>query len=82
MFEYSSRKKPQRRLIMKKVLALAMAMAFTVSTASVSMAAYVKCTVKNVSGDTVTMECKKADRLNAGDSVTVKSKRKRAIEGC
>lgn len=67
---------------MKKVLVFAMAMAFTVSVASVSMAASVKCTVKSVSGNTVTMDCKKASKLKVGDAVTVKAKKSRAIEGC
>ncbi len=67
---------------MKKVLTLVMAMAFTVSAASVGMAASVKCTVKSVAGDTVTMDCKKASKLKAGDSVTVKPKKAKAIEGC
>ena len=67
---------------MKKVLAFAMAMAFTVSAASVSMAASVKCTVKAVDGSTVTMDCKKASKLKAGDSVSVKAKKAKAIEGC
>ena len=67
---------------MKKVLAIAMAMAFTVSAASVSMAASVKCTVKAVDGSTVTMDCKKASKLKVGDSVKVKAKKAKAIEGC
>ncbi len=67
---------------MKKVLVFAMAMAFTVSTASVSMAARVNCTVKAIDGKTVTMDCKKASKLKAGDKVTVKAKKAKAIEGC
>lgn len=67
---------------MKKVLAVAMAMAFTASVASVSMAASVKCTVKAVDGNTVTMDCKKASSLSAGQSVKVKAEKKKAIEGC
>lgn len=66
---------------MKKVLVLVMAMAFTASVASVSMAATEKCTVKAVDGKTVTLECKGAS-LKAGDAVTVKSAKKKAIEGC
>lgn len=68
---------------MKKVLVvLAMAMALSVSGASVSMARIAKCTVKAVDGDTVTMECKRAS-LKAGDDVIVKpAKKRRAIEGC
>ncbi len=64
---------------MKKVLAVAMALAFTASAASVSLAGSVKCTVKSVDGSTVTMDCAKG--LKAGDSVKVKAKKK-AIEGC
>ena len=67
---------------MKKVLAVAMAMAFTASVASVSMAASVKCTVKAVDGNTVTMDCKKASKLSAGQQVKVKAVKKKAIEGC
>jgi hypothetical protein len=66
----------------KKLLILAMAAAFTVSVAGVSMAAKVKCTVDGVNGDKVTMTCKKADKLKAGDKVSVKIAKKKAIEGC
>ena len=68
---------------MKKVLAVAMAMAFTASVASVSMAADVKCTVTAVDGNNVTMDCgKKASKLSAGTKVKVKAEKKKAIEGC
>ena len=67
---------------MKKVLAVAMALAFTASAASVTFAGTVKCTVKDVSGSTVTMDCKKASKLHAGDSVKVKAQKAKAIEGC
>ena len=68
---------------MKKVLAVAMAMAFTVSMASVSMAASVKCTVTAVDGSTVTMDCgKKASKLSVGSKCKVKADKKKAIEGC
>ena len=67
---------------MKKVLAVAMAMAFTVSMASVSMAGTVKCTVTAVDGHNVTMDCgSKASKLPVGTSVKVKAAKK-AIEGC
>jgi len=58
-----------------------MVAAFVMS-ASVAMAASVKCVVDTVDGDKVTMTCKKADSLKAGDKVTVKTKKKKAIEGC
>lgn len=68
---------------MKKVLAVAMAMAFTASVASVSMAGSVKCTVKSVDGSTVTMDCgKKASKLAVGSKCKVKAEKKKAIEGC
>jgi hypothetical protein len=66
----------------KKLLTLAMVAAFTVSVAGVSMAAKVKCTVDSVDGDKVTMTCKNADKLKAGDKVSVKAKKAKAIEGC
>ena len=67
---------------MKKVLAVAMALAFTASTASVTLAGKVKCTVKAVEGSSVTMDCKKASKLHVGDKVSVKAKKAKAIEGC
>ncbi|MBC8317339.1 MAG: hypothetical protein H8E41_05495 [Desulfobulbaceae bacterium] len=65
----------------KKLLTLAMAVAFTVSVVGVSMAASEKCTVDSVDGDKVTMTCKSTD-LKAGDKVKVKGDKKKAIEGC
>lgn len=66
----------------KKLLALTMAVLFTASTATVAMAGKVKCTVDSVDGDKVTMTCKDADNLKAGDKVEVKAKSGKAIEGC
>lgn len=67
----------------KKMLALALAMAFSVSTAAVGLAASVKCEVKSVDGDSVTLDCgKKASKLKVGSEVKVKSAKKVAIEGC
>jgi hypothetical protein len=67
---------------MKKLVTLAMAMAFVVSTAGMSMAASVTCKIKSIDGNTVTMDCKKADKLKAGQKVKVKVKKAMAIEGC
>ncbi|HIJ78444.1 MAG: hypothetical protein OEY01_04520 [Desulfobulbaceae bacterium] len=67
---------------MKKMVTLALALAFVVSTAAVGMAASVNCEVKSVDGNTVTMECKKADSLKAGQKVKVKASKATAIEGC
>ena len=67
---------------MKKVISAVMVAAFVMS-ASVVLAAKVKCTVDEVAADgKVTMTCEKADKLKAGDKVSVKSSKKKAIEGC
>ncbi|MFZ5765971.1 MAG: selenite/tellurite reduction operon protein ExtJ [Thermodesulfobacteriota bacterium] len=66
----------------KKLLTLALAAVFLASTASVSLAAKIKCTVDSVEGDKVTMTCSGADDLKAGDNVEVKAKKGKAIEGC
>ena len=71
------------RLIMKKILAGVCALFFVVSVAGVSVAAKLKCTVDNVDGETVTMTCKKADKLKQGDKVKVSPPKKgAAVEGC
>lgn len=67
----------------KKIVALAMAVVFSFCTAGIGFAAKLKCTVDAVDGDKVTMTCKKADKLAAGDKVKVSpAKKKGAVEGC
>ncbi len=67
----------------KKIIAVAMVMAFALSTAGLGFAAKLKCTVDGVDGDKVTMTCKKADKLSAGDKVKISlPKKKGAVEGC
>lgn len=68
----------------KKIITLLLAMAFTVGVAGVSLAAKsVKCEVKAVAGDTVTLECKKdADTFKAGNKVKVAIAKPKAVEGC
>jgi hypothetical protein len=66
---------------MKKIVTGVMVVAFALS-AGVAMASVVKCKVDSVDGDKVTMTCKKADNLKAGDAVSVKAAKKKAIEGC
>jgi len=67
----------------KKMLSLAMAMAFVASTATMSFAAKsATCEVKSVDGSTVTLDCKDAGSLKAGDNVKVKKAKSKAIEGC
>ena len=68
---------------MKKIVAGICALFFVASVASVSVAAKLKCTVDGVDGETVTMTCKKADKLKAGDKVKVSPPKKgAAVEGC
>lgn len=65
----------------KGIVSVVLALTFAVST--VAVAATVKCTVDSVEGDKVTMTCKKASSLKAGDAVKVKAKSAAAaIEGC
>lgn len=66
---------------MKKMVTVVMVVAFALSAGS-ALAAKVSCTVDSVAGDKVTMTCKKADKLKAGDAVSVKAAKKKAIEGC
>lgn len=66
----------------RKIVVLALATVFAMSTVSLSFAAKVKCTVDAVDGDKVTMTCKKADKLKVGDDVKVSAKKKAAVEGC
>ena len=67
----------------KKIVAIAVAVVFAFCTAGLGFAAKLKCTVDAVDGDKVTMTCKKANKLAAGDKVKVSPPRKKgAIEGC
>lgn len=66
---------------MKKLVIAAMVAAFVMSSSMV-MAATVSCKVDGVDGDKVTMTCKDADKLKAGDKVKVKASSKKAYEGC
>ncbi len=66
---------------MKKLITVVMVAAFALS-AGAALAGSVKCTVESVSGDTVTLTCKKASKLKVGEAVKVKAAKKKAIEGC
>lgn len=66
----------------KKIITLALAVVFALSAAGVGFAAKLKCTVDAVEGEKVTMTCKKADKLKAGDKVKVSASKKAAVEGC
>jgi hypothetical protein len=65
----------------KGIVSVVLVLTFAVST--IAVAAKLKCTVDSVEGDKVTMTCKKADKLKAGDKVKVSPpKGGAAIEGC
>ena len=65
----------------KGIVSVVLVLIFAVS--AVAVAAKLKCTVDSVEGDKVTMTCKKADKLKAGDKVKVSPpKGGSAIEGC
>ena len=65
---------------MKKMVTVVMVVAFALS-AGAAFAKSDKCTVDGVDGDKVTMTCK-GTKMKAGDKVTVKAAKKKAIEGC
>jgi hypothetical protein len=66
----------------KKIVCFALAMVFALSTAGIGFAAKLKCTVDSVDGDKVTMTCKKAAKLAAGDKIKVSPAKKATVEGC
>lgn len=67
----------------KKIVSLAIAVVFALSTAGLGFAAKLKCTVDAVDGEKVTMTCPKADKLAPGDKIKVSPpKKKGAVEGC
>ena len=66
----------------KKIVTLALAMVFALSTAGFGFAAKLKCTVDTVVDDKVTMTCEKADKMKEGDKVKVSTAKKAAVEGC
>lgn len=65
---------------MKKFVTVVMVAAFVCS-ASTVFAKSEKCTVDAVEGDKVTLTCE-GTKMKAGDKVSVKAKKKKAIEGC
>ncbi len=67
----------------KGIVSVLMALAFTISLVGTGMAAKTVCTVDTVEGDKVTMTCKKADKLEVGGKVKVKTMKKGGdVEGC
>ena len=69
---------------MKRTLALLVTALFLTASVATGIAATLKCTVTSVDANTVVLDCgDKADKLNAGDEVKVKTQKKTAaIEGC
>jgi len=67
---------------MKKMIALALAMAFTATT--IGVAHSLTCDVKSVTGTTVTLDCKEVatSKIEVGKPVTVSPKKDKKVEGC
>ncbi|MDD5758588.1 MAG: hypothetical protein PHI06_05855 [Desulfobulbaceae bacterium] len=67
---------------MKKIMALAMAMAFTAAT--IGVAHSLTCEVKSVEGTAVTLDCKDIakSKIEAGKTVKVSEKKDKKVEGC
>lgn len=68
---------------MKKIIVVAMALAFVASASTGVLASRIKCTVDSVDGTTVTLTCEDAGKLTAGDELNIRVPRERkALEGC
>jgi hypothetical protein len=65
----------------KKITSVALAIIFSLSMASVSLAGKAKGTVESVEGGKIVITIDGDCDLQAGEAVTVKTKKK-AIEGC
>lgn len=66
----------------KKLAACVVACTFAVGVAGFGYAAKVDCEVTAVDGEKVTMTCKDASKLTAGEKVKVATAKKGAVEGC
>ena len=68
---------------MKKIVITLIAVAAMSMSSSAVFAKTVKCSVASVEHNTVTLDCgSKAKALSVGQTVKVKSAKKKAIEGC
>ena len=65
----------------KTITALIIGLAVTMGT-GIALAKNIPCTVVQVEGSTVTLQCKSADGLSEGDKVKLRTVAKKAIEGC
>lgn len=71
----------------KKLITLAMTLAFTVSVVGLSLAGRTTCEVEKVKDDTVTMKCRSTAGMEEGTKVKVRYRggggsKSRGIEGC
>lgn len=67
---------------MKKMMALALAMAFTAAT--IGVAHSLTCEVKSIEGTAVALDCKDIakSKLEVGKTVKVSEKKDKKVEGC
>lgn len=69
--------------MINKLIPLAIAFFFTVTTASISLAVSIKCEVTSVDGSSVIFGCgSKNGKLKKDDKATVKTKKKNVDGGC
>ena len=71
----------------KKLITLAMTLAFTLSVVGVSLAGRTTCEVESVDGDKVTMKCRTTEGMEEGTKVKIMYRggggsRSHGIEGC
>ncbi|MFP3982215.1 MAG: selenite/tellurite reduction operon protein ExtJ [Desulfurivibrionaceae bacterium] len=70
----------------KKLITLAMTLAFTVSVVGISLAGRTDCEVEKIEKDTVTMKCRSTEGMKEGTKVKVMyrggASKSRGIEGC
>lgn len=68
--------------MINKLISLVIAVFFTVTSASISLAVSIKCEVTSIDGSTVIFDCgSKARKLKKDDKVSVKTKKKKAAGG-
>ena len=69
--------------MLRKITILMTAGAILALTTGASMAAVTKCTITEIKDNIVTLDCgDKAGKMKVGDTIKVKTARKKAIEGC
>lgn len=66
---------------MKQSIAV-LSMVLFLAITSIATAKTIKCSVVSIEGDELTLQCTSMDELQVGDTVKIKTAKKKAIEGC